>query len=193
MIVNTAKLEVMTTSKDKYPKSNMPEFVLSGRSNVGKSSFINSVLNRKKLAYTSSKPGKTQTLNFYNINEQFYFVDVPGYGYAAVSKEQREKFGQTIEEYLTTRENIKLIFLLVDFRHKPSEDDIIMYDYLKYFNFKVCIIATKSDKVGSTIHKKHEKIIKDALNFDSNDYFIKHSSFNHTNDELVHNLISKYI
>lgn len=189
MIINSAEYKASAAHTHQYPDDNLPEFLLSGRSNVGKSSFINSVLNRKKLAYVSSKPGKTQTLNFYLINEKFYFVDVPGYGYASVSRKQREEFGKMIEKYLTTRENLKLIFLLVDFRHDPSEDDIIMYDYLKYYEIPVCVIATKVDKIGKTHRDKHERNIKQKLKFDNNDTFIRYSSETMEGLESVHKML----
>src|SRR5574344_1170771 len=123
-----------------YTYDNKPEFLLVGRSNVGKSSFINTIVSRKNYARTSSKPGKTQTLNFYLVNELFYLVDVPGYGFAAVNKDTQKKFGLMIEEYLMNRENLKRVFLLIDYRHKPSEDDIIMYNFLKYYHVPVTII-----------------------------------------------------
>lgn len=176
MIIQSAEYKLSAAHPEQYPTEILPEFLLSGRSNVGKSSFINSLLNRKNLAYVSSKPGKTQTLNFYIVNNNFYLVDVPGYGYATVSKKQREEFGKMIEKYLTQRENLKYIFLLVDFRHSPSEDDCIMYDYLKYYELPVCIVATKVDKIGKTTRAKHEKAIKEKLNFDENDMFVRYSS-----------------
>ena len=137
MKIANAELEVIATRRSQYPDVNQPEFLLVGRSNVGKSSFINTILERKNIAYTSSKPGKTQTLNFYHVNQEFYLIDVPGYGYAEVSKTIREKFGKMIEEYLKTRKQLKRVFMIIDFRHKPSEDDLLMYNFLKYFNIKV--------------------------------------------------------
>ena len=131
-----------------YPTDEKDEFLLVGRSNVGKSSFINSLICRKNFARTSAKPGKTQTLNFYLVNDNFYLVDVPGYGYASVNKETQKKFGLMIEEYLINRKNLKRVFMLVDYRHKPTEDDILMYNFLKYYNNNVTIVATKYDKVN---------------------------------------------
>ena len=141
-----------------------------GRSNVGKSSFINTLIERKNFARTSSKPGKTQTLNFYKVNDAFYLVDVPGYGYASVSKDTQKKFGLMIEEYLKSRENLKHVFMLIDYRHKPTEDDVLMYEFLKYYNLDITIVATKYDKVGKNGRIKQDKLIKDTLKFDDNEF-----------------------
>ena len=160
MIVKDADLDVIATRRSQYPDDGKPEFLLVGRSNVGKSSFINTILSRKNLAYTSSKPGKTQTLNFYEVNNKFYLIDVPGYGYASTDKKSQTKFGLMIEEYLEKREELKRVFLLVDFRHTPTEDDLLMYNFLKYYNLPVTVVATKADKVGGS---KKEKNLKDIL------------------------------
>ena len=133
MIIRDAKFVTSGTTLEHYPDDNLPEVLICGRSNVGKSTFINSVLNRKNIAHVSGKPGKTQTLNYYLVNNEFYFVDVPGYGYAKVSKKDRASFGVMIEEYLVNREQLKIVIQLVDFRHKPSEDDVLMYQ-LQYPN-----------------------------------------------------------
>ena len=133
MIIKSADLEVLATRRSQYPEGGLPEFLLVGRSNVGKSSFINTLLERKNLAYISSRPGKTQTLNFYIINRNFFLIDVPGYGYANVSKSVQEKFGLMIEEYLQKRKQLKRVFMLVDFRIRPTEDDLLMYNFLKYY------------------------------------------------------------
>lgn len=187
----TVEFIISAADKNQYPAHNLNEYVLSGRSNVGKSSFINTILNRKNVAYTSSQPGKTQTLNFFKINEAFYFVDVPGYGYAKVSKKDREKFGIMIEEYLTTRSNLKSVFLLIDARHKPTEDDILMYDYLKHFNIPVTIIATKIDKIPKTHVNKHIKIIKQTLELEKGDKLISFSSVTKQGFNEVWDLINK--
>ncbi|HCZ8901992.1 TPA: YihA family ribosome biogenesis GTP-binding protein, partial [Staphylococcus aureus] len=129
---NNIELIISAVKEEQYPETELSEVALSGRSNVGKSTFINSMIGRKNMARTSQQPGKTQTLNFYNIDEQLIFVDVPGYGYAKVSKTQREKFGKMIEEYITKRENLQLVIQLVDLRHDPTQDDILMYNYLKH-------------------------------------------------------------
>ena len=160
MIVKDADLDVIATRRSQYPDDGKPEFLLVGRSNVGKSSFINTILSRKNLAYTSSKPGKTQTLNFYEVNNKFYLIDVPGYGYASTDKKSQTKFGLMIEEYLEKREELKRVFLLVDFRHTPTEDDLLMYNFLKYYDLPVTVVATKADKVGGS---KKEKNLKDIL------------------------------
>ena len=169
------------------------EFLLVGRSNVGKSSFINTLINRKNFARTSSRPGKTQTLNFYDINNQFYLVDVPGYGFASVSKERQQKFGMMIEEYITNRDNLKEVFLLIDFRHKPTNDDLLMYNFLKYYNLNITIIATKVDKIGKTLREKQEKLIKDTLGITENDNFILFSSSTKLGKSSVTNIISKIV
>ena len=160
-LIKDAKLDIIATRNSQYPLGDKPEFLLVGRSNVGKSSFINTILNRKNLAYTSSKPGKTQTLNFYGVNDSFYLIDVPGYGFANVDKNTQAKFGMMIEEYLEKREQLKRVFMLVDFRHKPTEDDLLMYNFLKYYNLPVTVIATKADKISGS---KKEKNLKTLLN-----------------------------
>jgi len=161
---------------DSFPEEGVPEFVFCGRSNVGKSSFINMLVNRKSLARTSSNPGKTQTINFYHINNSFYFVDVPGYGYAKVSKSIKATFGKMIELYMKDRKSLRLVFLLVDFRHKPSEDDIMMYKFLKYYNRKVVVIATKSDKVKNSERRQCKETIINALELAKEDKLIITSS-----------------
>ncbi len=176
MVIKSADLEILATRRSQYPEGGLPEFLLVGRSNVGKSSFINAILGRKNLAYTSSRPGKTQTLNFYLINKNFYLIDVPGYGYASVSKKTQEKFGMMIEEYLETRKQLKRVFMLVDFRMKPTEDDVLMYNFLKYYNLPVTIIATKADKVGGSKKEKCLKQIMDTIDLVLGDDIIVFSS-----------------
>lgn len=174
--IKKAKFMLCAAWQSQYPNSNLPEICLSGRSNVGKSSFINTMCNYKGLAKVSSTPGKTRTLNFFNINDELRFVDVPGYGYAKVNNKIKEQFGEMIDNYLRTRDNLMGLILIVDFRHKPNNDDIMMYDYAKYYNIPVIVIATKMDKLKKNEIKKNEKVIKDTLNFDDNDYFIRFSS-----------------
>jgi len=193
MQIDNVELSCMAVRTSQYPEDNLPEFLLVGRSNVGKSSFINTIINRKNYAHTSSKPGKTQTLNFYLINNKFYLVDVPGYGYASVSKERQKKFGVMIEEYLKCRESLKCVFLLIDYRHKPTEDDCIMYDFLKYYNLKVYIIATKYDKVKKSARDKQNKIIKDTLKLSENEEFIPFSTVSKKGREEVHSVIEELI
>ena len=176
MIIKDANLDIIATRRSQYPDDGKPEFLLVGRSNVGKSSFINSILSRKNLAYTSAKPGKTQTLNFYGINDSFYLIDVPGYGYASVDKKTQAKFGMMIEEYLEKRDQLKRVFMLVDFRHKPTEDDLLMYNFLKYYNLPVTVIATKADKVTGGKKQKNLKIILDTLDLVVGDDLIVFSS-----------------
>ncbi len=183
MVIKESKLDIMASRRSQYPTLGYPEFLLVGRSNVGKSSFINTMLMRKELAYTSSKPGKTQTLNFYLINHEFYFIDAPGYGYAAVDKKTQAKFGKLIEEYLENRTELKRVFMLVDMRHKPSEDDVLMYNFLKYYNLPVTIIVTKSDKVGNSKKDKQLKLITNTLDLVVGDDLIVFSSVNGTGRE----------
>lgn len=154
MIIKTSDYAISAVREDQYPKDDLPEIALAGRSNVGKSSLINSLLNRKNLARTSSQPGKTQTLNFYIINQEFYFVDVPGYGYARVSRVQRKKFGEMIQDYLETRENLRGLILLTDSRHEPTKDDVAMYNYALYLNVPILIVCTKIDKVKKSQENK---------------------------------------
>lgn len=167
MKINDIKLVISAVRKSQFPEGNIPEFLLVGRSNVGKSSFINALINRKNYARTSSRPGKTQTLNYYLINNNFYLVDAPGYGYANVSKSLKNKFGLIMEDYLKSRDNLKLVFMLVDFRHKPSNDDILMYKYLKHYDIPVTVICTKTDKVKKGSFEKNKKIIIKTLELDN--------------------------
>ncbi|MEG0255621.1 MAG: ribosome biogenesis GTP-binding protein YihA/YsxC [Vagococcus sp.] len=176
MQVHKAEIIISAVSPEQYPKTQLPEIALAGRSNVGKSSFINALINRKSLARTSGKPGKTQTLNFYLIEEALHFVDVPGYGYAKVSKTERAKWGQMIETYITEREQLKAVVSLVDMRHDPTTEDIQMYEFLKYYQIPVIVVATKCDKIKKNQWNKHESGIKKKLNFDPSDDFIVFSS-----------------
>ena len=180
MEINTHNAEILLSAANKshYPQDEIPEIALAGRSNVGKSSFINTLLNRKNLARTSGKPGKTQLLNFFNIDDKLRFVDVPGYGYAKVSKTERAKWGKMIEEYLTSRENLRAVVSLVDFRHEPSADDVQMYEFLKYYEIPVIVVATKADKIPRGKWNKNESVIKKKLDYDKNDDFIVFSSVN---------------
>ena len=176
MKINSVELDVSAVRRSQYPDEDLPEFLMVGRSNVGKSSFVNTLVNRKNIARTSARPGKTQTLNFYLVNETFYLVDVPGYGYAAVNKEQQKKFGMMIEEYIKNRHELKRVFMLVDFRHKPTEDDLLMYNFLKYYDLSVTIVATKVDKIGSTLREKHKKQITDNIDLAIGDELVLFSS-----------------
>jgi len=189
MKIESSDLTHIAVRTSQYPDEVKDEFLLVGKSNVGKSSFINTILSRKNFARTSSKPGKTQTLNFYLVNDKFYLVDVPGYGYANVSKSQQKKFGLMIEEYIANRNNLKMVFMLIDFRHKPGENDILMYDFLKYYNIPVCIIATKYDKVKSSLRDKQEKIVKETLKLTETDSLVLFSSVTKKGKEEVYRQI----
>lgn len=172
MKITSIELVISAVRKSQYPEDNKPEFLLVGRSNVGKSSFINTLINRKNFARTSSRPGKTQTLNFFKVNDSFYFVDVPGYGFAKVSKKLKNKFGMIIEDYLEVRENLKRVFMLVDFRHKPTEDDVLMYNFLAYYKIPVTIVATKADKVKKSAFEKNKYIIIKTLGIKNEDLIL---------------------
>lgn len=176
MQIERVEEPIIAVRRSQYPEDKKPEFLLVGRSNVGKSSFINTLIERKNFARTSSKPGKTQTLNFYLVNNAFYLVDVPGYGYASVSKDKQKKFGLMIEEYLKNRSNLKRVFLLIDYRHKPTEDDVLMYEFLKYYNLDITIVATKYDKISKNNRMKQDKLIKDTLKISEDDEFVTFST-----------------
>ena len=164
MVIKNVSLETVCGITSPLPQNNMPEIAFAGKSNVGKSSLINSLVNRKALARTSSQPGKTQTINFYNVNEEMYFVDLPGYGYASVSKEVKEKWGGMIENYLHTSDMLKAVFLLIDIRHEPSANDINMYQWILANGYEPIIIATKLDKIKRSQIQKHVKMIRTGLN-----------------------------
>lgn len=163
MIIKSAELETVCGITSKLPENELPEIAFAGKSNVGKSSLINGLLNRKALARTSSQPGKTQTINFYNVNKSLYFVDLPGYGYAQVSMEIRAKWGKMIERYLNSSKQLKKVFLLVDIRHAPSENDCVMYNWIVDNGYEPIIIATKLDKIKRSQLQKNIKIIKEKL------------------------------
>lgn len=173
--IQKADIVISAVEEEQYPDLNLPEVAIAGRSNVGKSSMINSLLNRKKLARTSSKPGRTRTINFYNIEDELMFVDVPGYGYAKVSKGELEKWGNMMENYFSTRENLELAILIVDFRHKPSQQDVQMYEYLKFLEIPVLVVATKADKVKRGVHNRHMNQVMNTLNLFEGDVVIPFS------------------
>ena len=185
MKINSVEMTTSAVRRSQYPTDNLPEYLLIGRSNVGKSSFINTIVNRKNYARTSGRPGKTQTINFYKVNDEFYLVDAPGYGYAQASKTKRKKFGLMIEDYLINRKNLKQVFFLIDFRHRPTNDDIIMYNFLKYYKIPVTIVATKSDKIGITMQQKQRNAILADLDLVVGDDFIMFSNVNKTGKEDV--------
>ena len=163
MIIKRAELETVCGITSTLPETEMPEIAFAGKSNVGKSSLINGLLNRKSLARTSSQPGKTQTINYYNINHDLYFVDLPGYGYAQGSVEIRAKWGKMVERYLHTSKQLRLVFLLIDIRHEPSENDCIMYDWIVKNGYEPVIIATKLDKIKRSQIQKNLKIIRQKI------------------------------
>ena len=191
MKINEVELANVAVRESQYPEDNKPEFLLVGRSNVGKSSFINSVIGRKDLARTSATPGKTQTLNFYLVNNEFYLVDVPGYGYAAVDKDTQMKFGSMIEEYLINRENLKRVFLLIDFRHKPTEDDLLMFNFIKFYKLDVTIVATKYDKVKQSEKVKQERLLNDSFELGENDDIVYFSSVTKKGREEIYGILNK--
>lgn len=193
MQINSVELPNIAVRTSQYPTDNLPEFLLVGRSNVGKSSFINTIIERKNFARTSSKPGKTQTLNFYLCNNSFYLVDVPGYGYASVSKATQKKFGLMIEEYLKTRSNLKNVFMIIDGRNKPTENDVLMYNYLKYYNIPVTIIANKYDKISVNNREKTLKNITNILKLNEDDKIIYFSSVNKKGRDEVGKIIAEYL
>ena len=164
MIIKNCEFTISATKPSQYPKDNLPQIVLVGKSNVGKSSFINTMLNRKKLARTSSEPGKTRLINFYKVNNSFYFVDLPGYGYSKISKEEQVKVGNFIEEYLRKSNNISLVIFLIDIRHDPTENDKLMYNYIIRQNLPCVIITNKADKIAVTKVDDSVKNLQNELN-----------------------------
>lgn len=185
MIIKRCDFITSAVSPNQYPDTDLPEIAFSGRSNVGKSSLINSLLNRKKLVKVSSNPGKTRTINFFLVNEQFVLVDLPGYGYAAVSRSIKEQWGKMIEDYLKYREKLKNVVLLVDIRHAPTTDDKLMYDFIKYYRKSVILAATKLDKITKTALNKNLGVIKNTLGIDEKDILVPYSSETHQGrDEL---------
>lgn len=191
--IKNAEFIISAVSKSQYPNDNRNEIAFVGRSNAGKSSLINTITNRRKLAKTSGTPGKTRLVNFFLINDKFYFVDLPGYGFAKVSKKEQEKWGAMIERYLIDRPQLKKIAILVDSRHKPTQDDINMYNWVKHYGYEAVIVATKSDKLKRSEFKKNEKIIKEALDFDENDEFIFFSSLNKSGKDKLINILTTNI
>ena len=193
MKINDVELSNVAVRRSQYPLDGKPEFLLIGRSNVGKSSFINSIIERRNLARISSKPGKTETINFYKVNNDFYLVDVPGYGYANSGKANQKKFGMMIEEYLSERKELKEVFMLIDFRHKPTEDDLLMYNFLKFHEVKVTLIATKVDKIGVTSREKNKKQITDNIDLAIGDELILFSSKTKLGKKEIHAIIEKEV
>lgn len=193
MVIKSADLETVCGITSKLPDNELPEIAFAGKSNVGKSSLINGLLNRKSLARTSSSPGKTQTINFYNINKELYFVDLPGYGYAKVSQEIRNKWGKMIEKYLNSSKQLKAVFLLIDIRHAPGENDKMMYDWIVSNGYKPVIIATKLDKIKRSQKDKNIKIIKDTLKLEPGTKIIPFSAVSKQGKEDIWDFIQSAI
>ncbi|MDD7182689.1 YihA family ribosome biogenesis GTP-binding protein [Peptostreptococcus anaerobius] len=193
MKIRSSEITMSAVNKKQYPSEGVPEIALAGRSNVGKSSVINGLLNRKNFARTSSTPGKTRTINFYLINNEFYFVDLPGYGYARVSKTEKEKWGSIMERYLEDREELCAILLLVDVRHEPTADDKMMYDWIKYFGYNCVVVATKADKISRGQYQKHISAIRKKLEMPKEEKVIVTSSSKKIGiDELWDEIVSQY-
>lgn len=193
MKINKSDLQAMAVNKAGYPDDQLPEIAFAGRSNVGKSSFINTMLNRVNLARTSGKPGKTRTINFYIVNDTFRFVDLPGYGYAQVSKDERKKWGEIIERYLTDRENLKAIALIVDIRHKPSPQDVEMYNWVITFGYEPIVVATKADKIARGQWERHLKIIREELGVKNRNTVVPFSSSKKLNIERLWETLTPYL
>ena len=191
MKITSVDLKISAVRRSQYPTDERPEYLLVGRSNVGKSSFINTLMNRKNYARTSATPGKTQTINFYLVNEDFYLVDAPGYGYAMLSKKRQKKFGLMMEDYIQNRPNLKQVFMLIDFRHKPTNDDIMMYNYFKYHKIPVTIVATKVDKVGVTLQQKQRNLILEELDLVVGDDFELFSSVTKVGKKEIYEKIER--
>ena len=193
VIFKNPRLEVSAVKPAQYPNNDLPQIVLVGKSNVGKSSFINTMINRKKLARTSSEPGKTRQINFYNIDDTFYFVDLPGYGYSKMSKQEQVKVGNFIEEYLSKCEKISLIVFLIDIRHNPTENDKLMYDYIINTNSPCLIVANKADKIAITKVDDAVKELQNLLNPLKDLTFLPFSSERKVYSEDIWQYLSKYL
>ena len=193
MIIKNVNLETVCGITSKLPENLLPEIAFAGKSNVGKSSLINGLMNRKAYARTSAQPGKTQTINFYNINESLYYVDLPGYGYAKVPQTEREKWGRMIEKYLHTSKQLRAVFLLVDIRHEPSENDRLMYQWVIDSGFQPILIATKLDKIKRSQVEKQRKLIRQGIGADKNTIIIPYSSETKQGREEVWDRIEEVI
>lgn len=189
MKISSVDLVISAVRRSQYPTDNKPEYLLVGRSNVGKSSFINTLINRKNYARTSATPGKTQTINFYFVNEEFYLVDAPGYGFAMLSKRKQKKFGLMMEDYIQNRPNLKRVFMLIDFRHQPTNDDLMMYNFLKHYKIPVTIVATKTDKVGITLQQKQRNLILEDIDLVVGDDFVMFSNVTKVGKKEVYSKI----
>lgn len=193
MKIRSSEITMSAVHRHQYPTDGIPEIALAGRSNVGKSSLTNALLNRRNFARTSSTPGKTRTINFYLINKEFFFVDLPGYGYAKVAKSEKDKWGQVMERYLQEREELCAIFLLVDIRHEPTADDKMMYDWIKYYGYDCVVVATKADKISRGQYLKHLSVIRKKLQLEKDEKIIPVSSSKKTGiEELWSEIVEQY-
>ena len=193
MVIRNVSLETVCGITSTLPENRMMEIAFAGKSNVGKSSLINAIMNRKSLARTSSEPGKTQTINYYNVNDQFYLVDLPGYGYARVSRETQEKWGRMIERYLKKSKVLRSIFLLIDIRHEPSANDRMMYDWILHQGYRPIIIATKADKINRSQLQKQLKLVRTGLNADQDTVLIPFSAVTKQGRDEIYDLIDRYL
>ena len=193
MVIKTVNLETVCGVTSVLPDNTMPEFAFAGKSNVGKSSLINALMNRKSYARTSAQPGKTQTINFYNINDALYYVDLPGYGYANANEKVKAQWGVMIEKYLHTSKQLKLVFLLIDIRHAPGKNDIQMYDWVKQMGFEPIIIATKADKIKRSQLDKCLKVIRETLQLSKETTMIPFSSVSKQGREEIYEVIERYL
>ncbi|MCM1118039.1 MAG: ribosome biogenesis GTP-binding protein YihA/YsxC [bacterium] len=193
MIIKRAELETVCGITSKLPENSLPEVAFSGKSNVGKSSLINALMNRKSLARTSSQPGKTQTINFYNVNGCIYFVDLPGYGYAKANESVKAKWGKMIENYLHQSRQLRAVFLLLDIRHKPSENDCIMYDWIREHGFEPIIIATKLDKIKRSQLSKQVKLLRETLRAEEDIRIVPFSAISKQGREEIYEIIEEIL
>lgn len=193
MEVNNASLAAVGVKLEQYPTDGKPEIAFAGKSNVGKSSLINGLLNRKALARTSSSPGKTRTINFYDVENTLYFVDLPGYGYAKAPKTEIQKWGKMIEDYLYKRETLKSIVLLIDIRHEPGTNDKMMYEWLKHYDYDIIIIATKADKIKRSQLQKHVAMIRKGLNMSADEKIIPFSSMTKQGKEEIWSVFDELV
>ena len=193
MIIKKAELETVCGITSKLPENSMPEVAFSGKSNVGKSSLINALMNRKSLARTSSQPGKTQTINFYNVNDRIYFVDLPGYGYARANESVKAQWGKMIENYLHRSRQLKAVFLLIDIRHKPSDNDCVMYDWILDHGFKPIIIATKLDKINRSQIQKQVKLLRETLKAEKDTRIVPFSATTKQGREEIYEIIEEIL
>lgn len=193
MKIRSSEITMSAVHRHQYPTDGIPEIALAGRSNVGKSSLTNALLNRRNFARTSSTPGKTRTINFYLINKEFFFVDLPGYGYAKVAKSEKDKWGQVMGRYLQDRDELCAIFLLVDIRHEPTADDKMMYDWIKYYGYDCVVVATKADKISRGQYLKHLSVIRKKLKLEKDEKIIPVSSSKKTGiEELWSEIVEQY-